>query len=181
MVITKTLAERRRLPLLSAMGRDLAQEGRLRTSTAAAMWTGYAAHTVVTAWALRRRSLPLPFPARSSQVAGAVVAVAGAGLCMSAMSMFTSPRELTGTRNQAFTTTGVYRYSRNPQYLGYLLVLTGAALARRSGSAHASAGALAAAYVAWVPVEETHLTRLHGDAHADYTRQTHRWLGRAQR
>lgn len=168
-----------RVPLLSTMARDLTDNGSLRPSTATAMWAGYAAHTVTTGWALRHRALPLPLPTRPAQLTGAVFVAAGTGLCVAGMSRFTSPRELTGTRNETLTTTGVYRNSRNPQYLGYLLALTGAALARRSGAALASAGLLAAAYSTWIPVEEEHLTGLFGQPYVDYAARTRRWWGRS--
>ena len=85
---------------------------------------------------------------------------------------------MTGTRNQTLLTTGIYRYSRNPQYLGYLLGLTGASLARRSGAPLVSTAALASVYSAWIPVEEQQLTGLYGQPYTDYTRRTCRWWGR---
>lgn len=166
------------LPLLSRMANDMDQLGSMRTSTAAAMWTAYTTHTALTAWALARQFLPLPIAVRAAGVAGAALVAAGGGLCVAGMSRFTGVEELTGTRNQTLLTSGVYRYSRNPQYLGYLVALTGASLARRSAAALASTAALAAVYAAWIPVEEDHLTGLYGQPFTDYTRRTCRWWGR---
>lgn len=166
-------------PLLRAMAHDLDQHGALRTSTATAMWAGYTTHASVTGWALRHRSVPLPLSARSSRVAATLLIGAGVGMCTAGMSRFTSPRELAGTQNQALTTSGIYRHSRNPQYLGYLLALTGAALGRRSGTALISTGVAGAVYAAWVPIEEAHMSRLHGQAYAEYIHHTHRWWGRS--
>ena len=83
------------------------------------------------------------------------------------MRRFTGVEELTGTRNQTLLTSGVYRYSRNPQYLGYVVALTGASVARRSGAALISAAALTSVYAAWIPVEESHLAGLYGRAYTD--------------
>jgi protein-S-isoprenylcysteine O-methyltransferase Ste14 len=69
--------------------------------------------------------------------------------------------------------------ARNPQYLGYVIALAGAAVARRSPTALACAGAVAAAYAAWIPAEERHLTRQFGQPYVDYVHRTHRWWGRA--
>lgn len=77
-------------------------------------------------------------------------------------------------------TGGVYCYSRHPQYLGYVLALTGVAAARRSGTSVALAGAAAAIYAAWVPVEEEHLARTLGEASERYRHRTRRWLGRGK-
>jgi len=167
-----------RLPLLSSMAKDLNEQGSLRTSTAAGMWAAYTTHTGLTGWALARRVGPLPIPTGAARVAGAALITTGAGLCVVGMSRFTGAQELTGTRNQTLTTNGVYRYSRNPQYLGYLLALTGAGLVRRSSAALATTASLAAAYTAWIPVEEQHLTGLYRHTYTDYTRRTRRWWGR---
>ncbi|HEX2174671.1 MAG TPA: methyltransferase [Nocardioidaceae bacterium] len=167
-----------RVPLLSAMARDLADHGSLRLPTSTAMWAAYAGHGLLTAWALRRRAVPLPARSGPARLAGVAMVAAGAAMCVAGMTRFTSPRELTGTRNEPLTTIGLYRYSRNPQYLGYLLVLAGAAVARRSGGALLSTGLLAATYATWIPVEEDHLTHLHGQPYVDYMTQTRRWWGR---
>ena len=167
------------VPLLSQMARDLTRDGALRPATAAAMWTAYAAHTAVTGWFLARRPVraPLPSSRPAGRAAGAGLVVAGLGACVAGMSRFAGPDEVTGTRNQPLTTTGIYRLSRNPQYLGYLLALTGASVARGSGGALGATGALAAAYVVWVPVEEHHLADLHGRPYLDYLGRTRRWWG----
>lgn len=166
-----------RLPLLSQMADDMERHGSMRSSTAAGMWAAYTAHTALTGAALARRSLPLPIPPAVARVAGSAMVAAGAGLCVAGMSRFTGVEELTGTSNQSLLTTGVYRHSRNPQYLGYLTVLAGAAVVRCSGAALASTAALAAVYSAWIPVEEAHLTELYGQSYTDYARRAHRWWG----
>lgn len=97
---------------------------------------------------------------------------------MIGVSRFTGVEEVTGTRNQTLLTTGIYGYSRNPQYLGYLLVLTGASLTRRSAAGLLSTAVLASAYSAWIPVEEQQLTWLYGQPYTDYTGRTRRWWGR---
>ena len=176
--MTKNVDAAHRLPLLSTMADDMTHKGSLRSSTAAAMWTAYTAHTALTGWAVAGQYAPLPVPPGLGRVVGAGLVAAGGGLCVAGMSRFAGAEELTGTRNQALLTTGIYRYSRNPQYLGYLVALTGASLARRSGAALASTAALAAIYSAWIPVEETHLTGLYGQPYTDYTRRTRRWWGR---
>jgi protein-S-isoprenylcysteine O-methyltransferase Ste14 len=168
-----------RLPLIAAMARDLREHGSLRTSTASAMWAAYLAHGLLTLRALRRPGVALPAPALPAQGTGIALITAGLVSCLAGMERFAGPGELTGTTNQSLTTTGVYRYSRNPQYVGYLSVLAGAALARRSGTALAWSGVMAAAYAAWVPVEEDHLRIMFGQAYDDYRHRTNRWCGRS--
>lgn len=162
-------------PLLSAMSTDLRERGALRARTAEAMWSAYGAHAAVTGWMLARRVSPVGIAPRPARLAGTTLFATGVGLCVAGMRRFTGPHELTGTRNEALRTTGIYRYSRNPQYLGYVLALSGAGVYRRSLAALASAAALAAIYNSWVLVEERHLAALHGQSYLDYTRRTPRW------
>jgi protein-S-isoprenylcysteine O-methyltransferase Ste14 len=175
-----TAAAAGRLPLLGAMARDLDRHGTLKPATATAMWAGYAAHTLLAARALRRPGARLRLPAGPARVTGTVVAAAGLGICLTGMRRFAGPSELTGTSNRALITTGIYRYSRNPQYVGYVTALGGAALGRRSTTALSWTGVLAAVYAAWVPVEEGHLRDLFGQAYIDYLNQTNRWWGRSR-
>ena len=167
-----------RLPLIARLANDMDQHGSMRSSTAAVMWTAYTTHTALTVWSLARQHVPLPISRRPAGVAGTALIAAGTGLCVAGLRRFTGVEELTGTRNQMLLTRGVYRYSRNPQYLGYIVALAGASLARRSGAALVSAAALASVYSAWIPVEEQHLTGLYGQTYTEYTRRTHRWWGR---
>lgn len=169
-----------RLPLLSQMAEDMETRGSLCRSTAAAMWSAYVTHTAVTAWTLGRRADRLPVPPGVARVAGAALATAGAGLCIAGMGRFSGVAELTGTRSETLLTNGIYQYSRNPQYLGYLVALTGAGLARRSVGAIISTAGLGLVYSAWIPVEERHLTGLYGQEYTGYTRRTLRWWGRRQ-
>jgi protein-S-isoprenylcysteine O-methyltransferase Ste14 len=73
--------------------------------------------------------------------------------------------------------TGLYRYSRNPMYVGVLLILAGWAIGFRSPS-HAGYALLVAAmfHLRVLVNEEPYLHRAHGDAWTAYTRTTRRWV-----
>lgn len=80
-------------------------------------------------------------------------------------------------RTERFVAAGLYRWSRNPMYLGMALLLLGAAL----WTAHAVALALVAAFCAWLSAwqirpEERALAARFGNAYTDYTRRVRRWL-----
>ena len=165
-----------RLPLLARMRRDLLDRGALRPTTVVAMYAAYGVHAATTAAALRARWLPLPLPQRAARLSGGTLTAVGAGLCVLGMRRFAGPGQVSGTQAGPLVTGGVYRYSRNPQYLGYVAALTGAAAVRRSGGSLALAAAAGAIYAAWVPVEEEHLTRTLGESYRRYRRRTARWL-----
>lgn len=165
--------------LLNRMRRDLEQHRRLQVSTAAWMWSCYTAHAGLTVAALatppaRRRLSPLVgATATAAALTGAVVDVAS-------MRRFAGPAQLTGTTAGNLVTGGIYRHSRNPQYLGTLIGLTGLAVLRRSPAALALTAALATVYRVWVPREEQHLARQFGQPYLLYRAATARWLGPAR-
>ena len=77
----------------------------------------------------------------------------------------------------ALVTSGVYRHTRNPMYLGMLLLLVGWAACLASPAA--LVGALAfGLYIERFQIrpEERALAALFGGAYADYTSRVRRWL-----
>lgn len=82
---------------------------------------------------------------------------------------FKSPRSL--------VTSGVFRYSRNPMYLGFLLLLLGASLFAESWVAMvAPAGFFLASQFWYIPHEEAKLRALFGEEYEAYARRTRRWI-----
>jgi len=72
---------------------------------------------------------------------------------------------------------GLYRYIRNPQYVGVLLVVVGEALLAEAPILLGYAGLLAIAYHLFVRYyEEPTLGRLFGEAYARYRQTVPRWL-----
>src|ERR1039458_5631214 len=92
---------------------------------------------------------------------------------------FTRPaRALIGEEPPRVVESGLYRYSRNPMYLGVLIAITGQAIVFRS-SRIAIYLVVAALFFHCVVVflEEPHLARVRGPAYNDYRRRVPRWLG----
>jgi protein-S-isoprenylcysteine O-methyltransferase Ste14 len=78
-----------------------------------------------------------------------------------------------------FVAAGVYRYSRNPMYVGVLLIFIGSALIYRSISLLSLACLLfALAHVVVVMVEEPALANKFGDSYIQYKRSVCRWFPR---
>jgi len=74
---------------------------------------------------------------------------------------------------------GLYRFVRNPQYLGVVLVVVGEALLTGAAVLFGYAAFLAAAYHLFVRYhEEPALGRLFGEAYARYREAVPRWLPR---
>lgn len=74
---------------------------------------------------------------------------------------------------------GLYRYVRNPMYLGVATILLGEALVAGSGALFGYwAVFIVAANLFVIGYEEPSLRRRFGDAYDQYTRQVGRWLPR---
>jgi protein-S-isoprenylcysteine O-methyltransferase Ste14 len=125
---------------------------------------------------------PLPFvPLRFAPIAtGGVfilIGFAAVGLALHEMRDFNAPDEETGAPIPTLVTGGVYRYSRNPMYIGLGVALLGFAVAIDSLWVLA---ALAPFF--WfltariVPQEEAELARTYGDLYAEYSKDVRRWL-----
>ena len=163
--------------LLRRMRSELLGQGKFARPTAAAMYALYGAHAFAVAAATRNRTLPVPAPRRAAFAAGAPLVVAGTAAFAAGVRRFAGPGQVTGTQAGDLVTGGAYKYSRNPQYTGYVLALTGIGVARRSGGVLALAAATAAVYRWWVPVEETALRHTFGEPYEQYAETAPRWLG----
>lgn len=79
-------------------------------------------------------------------------------------------------------TNGLYRFSRNPMYVGVLLILAGWSLSFASIALAIYALAVATAFHLRVVFgEEPWLARTHGEAWQNYVRSVPRWFGRPRR
>ncbi len=80
-------------------------------------------------------------------------------------------------RPKTLVTSGVFRLSRNPIYLGFVLVLIGTAVLLGSLTPWLVAAAFAVFLDAvFVRFEERRLEEAFGDAWREYTRRVRRWL-----
>lgn len=72
---------------------------------------------------------------------------------------------------------GLYRFTRNPMYVGVLTVVAGWVVLFKSGALLAYALAVATAFHLFVLLyEEPHLARVFGESYASYRGEVRRWL-----
>jgi protein-S-isoprenylcysteine O-methyltransferase Ste14 len=77
---------------------------------------------------------------------------------------------------------GLYRYTRNPMYVGVLTTILGWAVRYRSTTLVLYAGAVGLCFHAFIAFyEEPHLERIFGPAYAAYRANVGRWLPRLKR
>jgi protein-S-isoprenylcysteine O-methyltransferase Ste14 len=82
---------------------------------------------------------------------------------------------------RVFVASGLYRFSRNPMYVGYVAIALSYFLWSGELALLLYAALFAAGIHAWIVwIEEPGLRRRFGASYIDYTRRVPRWLGRVQ-
>jgi protein-S-isoprenylcysteine O-methyltransferase Ste14 len=117
-------------------------------------------------------------PRTPGELAGAGLAVAGLAYCVAAMVAFWSLKKVFGFGPGKLTLSGPYRWSRNPQYVGWFLFIVGFAVMWWTWECLFALGMLAVAIHTLVLAEEEHLRRVFGEDYVELCRRTPRYLGR---
>ena len=111
---------------------------------------------------------------------GVVVGSVGMALCLVSITLFRSVLKVLCLDAGKLATAGPYRWSRNPQYLGWFLFLLGFALNDWSLWCLAALLAVAISLHLLVLVEEEHLLRIFGEQYVEFCRKVPRYVGRWQ-
>jgi protein-S-isoprenylcysteine O-methyltransferase Ste14 len=118
-------------------------------------------------------------PPRLSKPIGFVLLLVGVSICIAAVRTFrragTSP--LLGTPTTTLVTSGPYRFSRNPIYIGYTLLYLGISFwANTLWPVVLLPVVLGVMHRAVITREEAYLQGRFGDAYSSYCQQVRRWL-----
>lgn len=116
---------------------------------------------------------------RDRPVLAALIAVAGIALLLAGSSTFRRAGTNIKTFNEPdrLVTSGVFRWSRNPMYLGFTLLLTGIAVG--FGTLSPIIGPVLfffAAELWYIPFEEKKMEETFGEEYLAYKRRVRRWL-----
>jgi protein-S-isoprenylcysteine O-methyltransferase Ste14 len=132
-------------------------------------------------WILGRRVHDVPFPLLLYRhYAGAIIFITGLTIMLSCIVNFAVKGK--GTLSPADPTkhlviTGLYKYSRNPMYIGVMLILIGEAIFFQSGSLWIYALFIFSAFTLFVLlVEEPRLTNDFGEEYKSYCKRVRRWI-----
>ena len=135
----------------------------------------------VVMWALSRGTRPVTVRAFPIIMTAVVIALVGGGITLSGAITFrrakTTVDPLKPERASSLVTFGVYRMTRNPMYVGLLLVLIGWAVFLVN--VWSALGPLVfVAYITRFQIqpEERALASLFGEAYATYKSRVRRWL-----
>ncbi len=109
---------------------------------------------------------------------GVVVGLTGITLCLVSIRVFRSILKVLCVNAGKLTIAGPYKWSRNPQYVGWFFFLLGFILTNLSLWGLAALVVVAFSMHLLVLIEEEHLLRTFGDQYADFCREVPRYLGR---
>lgn len=114
-------------------------------------------------------------------MSGVLVALAGAVVCVAGVASFrmanTTVNPMNPDNASALVIAGIYRYSRNPMYLGFALGLAGLGFCLSNAVAFLGVPAFVLYMNRFQIVpEEKALERCFGQAYRDYISQVRRWL-----
>jgi protein-S-isoprenylcysteine O-methyltransferase Ste14 len=112
---------------------------------------------------------------------GALVGTVGLLLCLLGMVVFRSPLKVLCLDPGTLAATGPYRWSRNPQYVGWFMLLLGFALNDWSWWSLVALTIVATYLHLLILIEEEHLNRIFGEQYAKYRGSVSRYFGRPHR
>lgn len=160
---------------------DFLRRDKLSFTSGLLVWLVYLWHTALVAYFAWHSLWPLPLAQPLLLLLGITLALLGTLLFSLAVRQFRSLARMSGQKEDDLITGGVYRYSRNPQNVGWFLFLVGIGLFGNS------AASLMLTLVFWlvlhiylVATEEPHLTRVFGERYRRYLSATPRYLGFAK-
>lgn len=112
---------------------------------------------------------------------GVLLIVIGLVVTLAAMDLFRKFSRWVGNSTPGLQTKGLYRYSRNPQFVGYGLLILGFFIVWWNSLAWLGLLAYAALAYAVTLVEEEHLIRTYSNSYREYCQQVPRYLGLPKR
>ena len=151
---------------------------KLRKRTSIVLWMLDMMHLLLVILASLNGVWFLPLSYSLSVAAGAVLLGIGTLLILTGMVKFRSLRRISGLEISQLIVTGVYRWTRNPQYLGWSLILLGISFIGRSGLAFllAVSGIILFHYYI-IRIEEPYLERAFGEKYYQYKSNVPRYIG----
>lgn len=157
--------------------RDFREGDALRPETIGSVLAFYTLHFAIELIAAWARLWPYSSYRYPSIVLGIILSLAGTVFLAFGILHMEDFRSMTGIETGELVTSGVFRWSRHPQNLGWGLFMVGVGLVSRSLLALLMALVFWVMFVAYVPLEERYLEDLYGEAYREYQQRTYRYFG----
>jgi len=124
----------------------------------------------------------LPFKQTAALITGLVMLGVGLAIMVAGMMEFRSLRKISGRDTSKIITTGIYRWSRNPQYTGWFIWLLAISLMWRSCLAFLfTIVFIIGIHLYNVRLEEPYLERVFGEDYRRYKGSAPRYVGIPER
>lgn len=121
------------------------------------------------------KTVDYALPVTPVDFVGLFISVVGLALCLQGMIAFGSVAKVMCLQNDRLTLDGAYQWSRNPQYVGWLLCLLGFSLNDWSQMCLAVLLLVMISLHYLVLIEEEHLRRVFGDPYVEFCRKVPRY------
>lgn len=157
--------------------RDYREYKELTSATVIVVWLLYFLHFAVELYAAWNRYLPFNIAKPLAIMIGLLLVLAGTVIYAVGILHLRSIRRMSGLDTSHLVTTGIYQWSRNPQNVGWALVLIGIGLLSRSGLAIMMALLFCGLFKLYIPIEEQYLESVYGDKYREYKLISHRYFG----
>lgn len=124
----------------------------------------------------------MPINAAVALIGGSIMLGVGLVVMLCGMIHFHSIRKISGLETSELVTTGIYQWSRNPQYFGWFLVLLGISIIGRSELALLYTMIAIILFHFYITrIEEPYLGRIFGEKYIQYKSRTPRYIGLPKR
>jgi len=153
------------------------QRGALTQFGAFLQITAYGLQVVLTSFSIWGTLWPLWEDYIPDNWLGGFLLLLGILVCGIAIWNFRSMTRLTGRRSDQLVVKGLYKYSRNPQYIGYGLLILGFVISHWSATAWLAFASYLLLVGVTIRIEEEHLENLYGEAYRQYCRRVPRFIG----
>lgn len=115
-------------------------------------------------------------PVTGVQTVGTVVWITGLTLSLLSVAHFRRPQRVFGMDTTHLQTGGIYRYSRNPQYVFWVMFILGYAMTGRLWPGVMAVSALMVSIHLVVLIEEEHLEDVYGEEYVRYKQAAPRYF-----
>jgi len=158
--------------------KDYKLQNKLPAQTVATIWATYTFFSIFTVFAALHSFWHIPIGTPVANISGAILCIIGSGICLAGLIAFRSFKRMSGIKTYDVIATGIYQWSRNPQNLGWGVVLMGIALLGRSALAYLMAILFfLIIHIYLVKIEEPYLESVFGEKYREYRSKTPRYLG----
>jgi len=165
------------LACLRQVALDRKNQGVTGTAGAIMIWTVYLGYTGFSVAVSALGVWPIDMPFWLACTTGVAALAFGLALLAGGAWEFGSVARMSGRQNGRLIQSGIYRWTRNPQNIGWGVALVGVGLLGRSGASLLMAAFFLFVFRLYAPVEERYLARVFGEEWRRYERSTHRFFG----